>query len=139
MRLPVTSARLTLKLPPATTRGSGEPWPRKLKQDRPPPDTEPERVSSLTFRLTVQGGFPRYPDPIGKPWNPKRLPVACEIFHGGPRMPGSQREDPYEGLRTAGLLLSIPTLLIVSPLVGFFIGSWLDRRLKTSPWLVIIG
>ena len=54
-------------------------------------------------------------------------------------MPGSQREDPYEGLRTAGLLLSIPTLLIVSPLVGFFIGSWLDRRLKTSPWLVIIG
>ena len=55
-------------------------------------------------------------------------------------MPGSQRGDPrYEGLRTAGLLLTIPTILIVSPLVGFFIGSWLDRRLKTSPWLVIIG
>ena len=55
-------------------------------------------------------------------------------------MPGSQRGDPrYEGLRTAGLLLTIPTILIVSPLVGFFLGNWLDRLLHTSPWLVIIG
>ena len=43
------------------------------------------------------------------------------------------------GLRTAGLLLSIPTLLIVSPLVGFFVGSWLDWRLTTAPWLGIAG
>jgi F0F1-type ATP synthase assembly protein I len=27
----------------------------------------------------------------------------------------------------------------VSPLVGFFIGDWLDRRFGTSPWLVIVG
>ena len=44
-----------------------------------------------------------------------------------------------EGLRTAGLLLAIPTLLIVSPLVGFLIGDWLDRRSGTSPWLGIAG
>jgi len=43
------------------------------------------------------------------------------------------------GLRSAGLLLAIPTLLIVSPLVGFFLGSWLDRRFHTAPWLVIVG
>ena len=36
-------------------------------------------------------------------------------------------------------MLAIPTLLIVSPLVGFFLGSWVDRRLKTSPWLTITG
>ena len=55
-------------------------------------------------------------------------------------MAGSQQDDPrFGGLRTAGLLLAIPTLLIVSPLVGFFLGSWVDRRLKTSPWLTIIG
>ena len=55
-------------------------------------------------------------------------------------MPGSDGQDPrYEGLRTAGLLLAIPTILIVSPLVGFFIGGWVDRRFKTSPWFVIIG
>ena len=54
-------------------------------------------------------------------------------------MPRSGEQDPYEGLRSAGLLLAIPTLLIVSPLVGFFLGAWIDRRLKTSPWFVIIG
>ena len=55
-------------------------------------------------------------------------------------MPDSNRRDPrYGGLRTAGLLLAIPTLLIVSPLVGFFLGSWVDRWLSTSPWFTIIG
>lgn len=44
-----------------------------------------------------------------------------------------------EGLRTAGLLLAIPTLLIVSPLVGFWVGDWLDRRFHTGPWLGIAG
>jgi F0F1-type ATP synthase assembly protein I len=37
------------------------------------------------------------------------------------------------------MLLAIPTLLIVAPLVGGWIGSWLDRRLKSSPWLLILG
>ena len=44
-----------------------------------------------------------------------------------------------EGLRTAGLLLAIPTLLIVSPLVGFFVGNWFDQRLHSAPWLGIVG
>ena len=48
-------------------------------------------------------------------------------------------KDRFSALRTGGLLLAIPTLLIVSPMVGFFLGSWLDRRLKTSPWLGILG
>jgi ATP synthase protein I len=54
-------------------------------------------------------------------------------------MAGSKEDPPYEGLRSAGLLLTIPTILIVAPLVGFFIGNWLDRRFNTSPWLVILG
>jgi ATP synthase protein I len=48
-------------------------------------------------------------------------------------------EDAYSSLRSAGLLLSIPTLLIVSPLAGFFLGVWLDRWLHTRPWLSIVG
>jgi F0F1-type ATP synthase assembly protein I len=44
-----------------------------------------------------------------------------------------------EALRTAGLLLAIPTLLIVSPMVGFWIGDWADRRFGTEPWLGIAG
>jgi F0F1-type ATP synthase assembly protein I len=55
-------------------------------------------------------------------------------------MTESKDRDPrYGALRSAGLLLAIPTLLIVSPLVGFFLGNWLDRRVKTAPWLMIVG
>jgi len=48
-------------------------------------------------------------------------------------------EDAYAALRSSGLLLAIPTLLIVSPLAGFFLGVWLDRWLHTRPWLSIVG
>jgi F0F1-type ATP synthase assembly protein I len=44
-----------------------------------------------------------------------------------------------EGVRTAGLLLAIPTLLIVAPMVGFLMGDWADRRFGTDPWLGITG
>ena len=54
-------------------------------------------------------------------------------------MASKQDGGPGEGLRTAGLLLAIPTLLIVSPLVGFWIGAWLDKRAGTDPWLGITG
>ena len=54
-------------------------------------------------------------------------------------MAGSNGDPRYGGLRSAGLLLTIPGLLIVAPLVGFFIGSWADRKLHTSPWLLILG
>ena len=50
-----------------------------------------------------------------------------------------RKNGQYSGFRTAGLLLAIPTLLIVSPLVGFFLGSLVDRWLKSSPWFGILG
>ena len=52
--------------------------------------------------------------------------------------PGDQ--DPgFRAMRSAGLLLAIPMLLIVSPLVGFFLGNWLDGKLGTRPWLALVG
>jgi F0F1-type ATP synthase assembly protein I len=54
-------------------------------------------------------------------------------------MAAPQEEPPFQGLRTAGLLLAIPTLLIVSPLVGFFVGAALDRWLKSGRVLAIVG
>jgi F0F1-type ATP synthase assembly protein I len=55
-------------------------------------------------------------------------------------MPDPQRkETKRSALRSGGLLLSIPTLLIVSPLVGFFLGGALDRWWTTSPWMAVIG
>ena len=50
------------------------------------------------------------------------------------------RNDPRSaGLRSAGLLLAIPTLLIVSPLLGAFLGNLLDRRLGNSHWFAGLG
>jgi F0F1-type ATP synthase assembly protein I len=37
------------------------------------------------------------------------------------------------------MLLTIPALLIISPLLGGWFGFLLDRRFKTSPWLLIAG
>ena len=55
-------------------------------------------------------------------------------------MTDPRRQDARNsGLRSAGMLLTIPTLLIVAPLVGFFLGGALDRWLKTSPWFGLAG
>jgi F0F1-type ATP synthase assembly protein I len=53
-------------------------------------------------------------------------------------VPGEQGPR-YRGLRSAGLLLAIPMLLIVAPLVGCVIGIWLDGKLHTRPWLTVLG
>jgi F0F1-type ATP synthase assembly protein I len=52
--------------------------------------------------------------------------------------PSGPKPDP-SGIRSASLLLAIPTLLIVSPLVGFFVGRAADRWLQTTPWLSLVG
>ncbi len=48
-------------------------------------------------------------------------------------------DDTYKALRSAGMLMAIPTLLIVAPLAGFFLGAWADRHWHTAPWLAIVG
>ena len=55
-------------------------------------------------------------------------------------MTPTRKPDPGDAsVRSASLLLAIPTLLIVSPLVGFFLGKWLDGRFKTAPWITVVG
>jgi len=51
------------------------------------------------------------------------------------RKPDPDRPD----LRSAGLLLAIPSLLIASPLVGFFLGRFADGKFHTTPWLTLVG
>ena len=50
-----------------------------------------------------------------------------------------EKPEPFEGIRTAGMLAVIPLLLIIAPLLGAFIGRWLDGRFGTAPWLLIVG
>jgi len=54
------------------------------------------------------------------------------------RRPDGPSKDP-SGLRSAATLLAIPSLLIISPLVGFFLGDLGDKRFHTSPWLALTG
>jgi F0F1-type ATP synthase assembly protein I len=36
-------------------------------------------------------------------------------------------------------LLTVGTVLVAAITLGYFLGSYLDRRLGTSPWLVVAG
>lgn len=48
-----------------------------------------------------------------------------------------EKDDLYAGLRQAGIVMSIPMMMAAGPLVGYFIGSWLDRWLGTS-WISVV-
>jgi len=53
---------------------------------------------------------------------------------------GSKPEDRYSMLRQAGLVTLIPFLLLASPLVGYFLGRFLDKKFHTSfLWIVFLG
>jgi F0F1-type ATP synthase assembly protein I len=56
-------------------------------------------------------------------------------------LPGLKKPRKRKGrseFRQLGLLGTIPILLAVGPLVGFFIGKWLDSKLGTEPYLLIL-
>ena len=54
------------------------------------------------------------------------------------KRPDGSPKNP-SALRGAAMLLAIPSLLIISPLVGFFLGDFGDKRFHTSPWLALSG
>jgi len=90
--------------------------------------------------LTIGGPFPTFPRPFATRYRLVGWRLLVKSFTEVERVASKQDgRGSGEGLRTAGLLLVIPTLLIVSPLVGFWIGDWLDRRFGTAPWLGIAG
>lgn len=40
--------------------------------------------------------------------------------------------------RQIGLLSSIPFILALAPIVGYFLGKFLDQKFRTEPWLSIV-
>ncbi len=54
----------------------------------------------------------------------------------------SQKHSPAtklgERFNTIGSLGMIPILLAVGPIIGIFVGQWLDDKFETSPWLTVI-
>jgi len=41
--------------------------------------------------------------------------------------------------RSMADLLAVGTVLVACIVLGYFLGSYLDRRLGTSPWMVVVG
>ena len=40
--------------------------------------------------------------------------------------------------RQIALLSSIPFILALAPIVGYFLGKFLDQKFRTQPWLSIV-
>jgi ATP synthase protein I len=59
---------------------------------------------------------------------PERPPVA-----GEPPRPERARPAGVATIATGGIEFAVTILL------GVFAGQWLDRRMGTAPWLVILG
>jgi len=46
--------------------------------------------------------------------------------------------EKYDLIRQVGLLTAVPFVLAVAPLIGYFFGAFLDRKLGTSPVFMIV-
>jgi len=44
----------------------------------------------------------------------------------------------YNWMRKAGLASSIGIMMVVSVVIGWLFGSWLDSKLGTAPWMMLI-
>ena len=44
----------------------------------------------------------------------------------------------YSQVKQLGILTTIPIILLVGPTIGFFLGSWIDRKAHSYPWFIIV-
>lgn len=49
-----------------------------------------------------------------------------------------RKDDKSAGYRQIGFLTLIPVIMVVAPLLGYFLGSFLDEKLGTEPYLMIV-
>lgn len=49
-----------------------------------------------------------------------------------------RKGEKYVLMRQVGLLTAVPFVLAIAPLIGYFVGSFLDRKLGTGPVFMII-
>ena len=48
-----------------------------------------------------------------------------------------KKSDFYSQVKQLGVLTTIPIILLAGPVVGFFLGGWIDRQAHTYPWFTI--
>lgn len=49
-----------------------------------------------------------------------------------------KRDDKYSTYRQIGILTTIPMLMAVGPILGYYIGSFLDKTLGSAPYMMVI-
>lgn len=49
-----------------------------------------------------------------------------------------KNDEFYSQVKQLGLVTTIPIILLVGPIVGFFFGGWIDRKVNSYPWVTII-
>jgi len=50
----------------------------------------------------------------------------------------NDQKDRMTGLRQVSLLTAIPALLVIGPLIGLWLGRYLDQRFGTEPYLLVV-
>jgi F0F1-type ATP synthase assembly protein I len=50
----------------------------------------------------------------------------------------TKEKDRMTGLRQISLLTAIPALLVIGPLIGLWVGRYLDGRLGTEPYMLVL-
>jgi F0F1-type ATP synthase assembly protein I len=46
--------------------------------------------------------------------------------------------DKFSTYRQIGILTTIPMLMAVGPILGYYVGSFLDKTMGTAPYLMVI-
>lgn len=54
------------------------------------------------------------------------------------RIEMENKDKFYSNLRQASIYTVIPLILAVGPIIGYFIGNFLDKKLHTAPYLMIL-
>jgi F0F1-type ATP synthase assembly protein I len=49
-----------------------------------------------------------------------------------------KKSDKVTAWRQIGVLSAIPFILALSPIIGYFLGTYLDTKFRTAPWLSYI-
>lgn len=49
-----------------------------------------------------------------------------------------KKDAVYSQVKQLGVLTAVPLILLIGPLVGFFIGGWIDRKFQFYPWFTIL-
>jgi ATP synthase protein I len=50
-----------------------------------------------------------------------------------------RRRQSAEAARKIGFYTTIPAMLLVGPVLGYLLGSWLEHRFGHAPWFVLGG